>query len=52
MELTNKQEDLILEQIKCEFCQQNCPKDESHRVKCDEGDYLEICESCYEGAIE
>lgn len=51
MELTSKQEDLILEQVKCEYCQTIGPKDESHRVQNDELDYIEICDSCYEGCL-
>lgn len=46
-ELTNKQEDLVLEQLKCDYCGGIFPKDEMYRH-----DDLDICEACHMGAIE
>jgi hypothetical protein len=38
--------------FKCEYCGCLIYKDESNRVKNDEGDYIEICDSCFEGCKE
>ena len=36
----------------CEYCGCVCNTEEMHRIKSDEYDYLDICDSCYEGCIE
>jgi len=46
-------EDIICEPTrKCEMCGWVGTKEEFHKVKIDEnGDYLDVCDSCYEGSI-